>query len=489
MSELEDILCIKFPDNCNISYITNNSKKVKKDSVFFALQGTINHGSIYAEEALKLGASIVVHDDVTLRTKNKKIFYIKDLENKILKFLNSYYKFDINNNNFFAFTGTNGKTSSAFLCHQLLNKMGFESIYIGTIGTKHNEKDIKTSFSSKTTPDIFELFEIVDSVKCDMNLLNICIEISSHALDQKRLEGINHFNSASILNIKNDHLDYHQNMSSYVDSKFNIFKTSSTVKLIKDELLRHTESYESSIKKNQKIITISDMNDCADIYFKIEEASIKESEFYILLNNPPQSQEHEKGKKYRFKCNLFPAFNISNLVFTICSIGFEEFSENLINDLSFLKLPKGRAELIENISHNIIVDYAHNEDAIKNFLNSIEEYFENLIVVFGCGGDRDKDKRSKMLKSAIENSSKVIFTSDNLRDETFEKIFEDAKEGNNLDSVIKIRDRKEAIMHGTQIITNKDCLVVLGKGHEQFQEIKGSFVEYSDHEVINEIYR
>ena len=216
--------------------------------------------------------------------------------------------------------------------------------------------------------------------------------------------------------------------------------------------------------------------------------SLNKSEFFFFFNNPPKNQEHEKGKKYRFACNLFPEFNISNLIYSICSIGFDEFSKDTVNDLSFLKLPTGRSEFIKNISANVIVDYAHNENGIKFFLNSIEKYFDNLITIFGCGGDRDIDKRSKMLKSAIENSSKVIFTSDNVRNETFEKIFNDAKKGNNLESVIAIKNRKEAILQGSKMIKKKDCLVILGKGHEQFQEADGRQIKYSDFEVIDEIY-
>ena len=200
MNDLENILNIKFPDNCNISNITNNSKKVKKDSIFFGLRGKDNHGSKYSLEALNLGASFVVHDDESFQIRNRKIFFVKNLENKVIQFLNSFYKIDINSNNFFAFTGTNGKTSSAFLCHQLLVNMGYESIYIGTIGVKHNNNNIEKSFSSKTTPDIFELFEIINSLDWGMDSLNVCIEVSSHALDQKRLKGINWFNSSSIMN-------------------------------------------------------------------------------------------------------------------------------------------------------------------------------------------------------------------------------------------------------------------------------------------------
>ena len=488
MSKLEDILGVKFPKGTNISHATNDSRKIKKDSIFFGLPGTKDHGSNFVEEALNHGASIAVHDDKTYELDNNKVFYIKDLNKLIIKFLNELKGIDINNNNFFTFTGTNGKTSSAFLCHQLLSHMGYESIYIGTLGVMHNNKEIQTSFSTKTTPSIFELFDIVSSANWVMDSLNICIEISSHALEQDRLLGIECFYSASILNITNDHIDYHKSLKSYRDAKFGIFQTKSNVMLIKAELEKYSSDY-SYLKKNRiNLKTICDTNLFADIFFKIEKSSIKQSEFYILLNNPPKSQEHEIGKKYRFKCDLFPEFNIENLVFAICSIGFDEFSEDTVNDLSFLKLPSGRSEFIKNISANVIVDYAHNENGIKFFLNSIEKYFDNLITIFGCGGDRDREKRSKMLKSAIENSSKVIFTSDNVRNETFEKIFNDAKKGNNLETVIAVKNRKEAILLGSKMINEKDCLVILGKGHEQFQEVDGRQIKYSDFEVIDEIY-
>jgi len=356
------------------------------------------------------------------------------------------------------------------------------------VGLKYNNSNLETSFSSKTTPDIFELFEIISSVEWSDESLNICIEVSSHALDQKRLKGINWFNSSSLMNIKDDHLDYHKDISSYRDAKFNIFKTNSPVKLIHENISDFSRDYEFINNSDSQPISISNKNNFADIYFKIKTISINSSEFYILINNPPHTQEHEKGKKYHFKCNLFPEFNITNLVFTICSIGFDNFSEHTVNDLSFLNLPKGRTEFIKDIPDNIVIDYAHNEDAIKFFLKSLSNYFDNLVVVFGCGGNRDKNKRSKMLRSAIENSTNVIFTSDNLRNETFEDIFIDAKGDNKLDSVIAIEDRREAIIQGTKMIKNNDCLVVLGKGHENFQETNSNFIKFSDHEVINEIY-
>jgi len=174
-------------------------------------------------------------------------------------------------------------------------------------------------------------------------------------------------------------------------------------------------------------------------------------------------------------------------------IAFELDFENHHDNFALnLKMPKGRSELLDklkyNVPVNIIIDYAHNPDAFETFLSSTKDYFENLITVFGCGGNRDKLKRPDMLKKAIKYSSQVVFTSDNSRDEEFKEILKDASEGNNLDNVIAIEDRKEAIIHASKLLKDKDCLVILGKGHEVTQEINGKISHFSDHEVINEIY-
>ena len=481
MNKFSHILDIEIPRDTKISSASNSTKKIKKDSIFFGLQGSKIHGSSFAQEALNLGASIVVHNDVNLKTKNQNIFYVENLESKIIDFLNALYEIDINSNNFFTFTGTNGKTSAAYLCHQLLTNMGYDSIYIGTLGTQYKNKEFNNSFSSKTTPDIFELFEIINSLNCGLDSVSICIEISSHALDQKRLNNIYSFNSASILNISNDHLDYHKNISTYIKTKFDIFKINSPVKLINEE--------SNKLRDHKYDLTcVSNKNNFSDIFYEIKKISLTKCEFNILINNPPKGQEFESKKRYKFLCNIFPEFNISNLVFAILSIGFDEFSEDITNDISFLRLPKGRAEFVSNIPANIVIDYAHNEHAFEILLSSIKNYFDKLVIVFGCGGNRDKSKRPKMMTEAIKNSSKVIFTSDNSRNENFADIFEDTKKGNRLDNVIAIEDRKEAIVYGSKIIGKNDCMVILGKGHEKTQETSGKVVHYSDHEVINEIY-
>ena len=158
--------------------------------------------------------------------------------------------------------------------------------------------------------------------------MSVCLEVSSHALDQNRLDGIQWLNSASILNIGEDHLDYHKDISSYRDSKFSIFKMNSPIKLVIDESNNFVKDYDFLNETN--LTYISSKNNFSDIYYKITKANFKNCEFKIFLNNPPSGQEIHKNKKYKFKCALFPEFNITNLVFAISSIGFDEFSDCLL---------------------------------------------------------------------------------------------------------------------------------------------------------------
>ena len=280
MNELEHILGIQLPKNIKISSVVNTTDKVIKDSIFFGLQGTRVHGSKYADKALELGASLVIHNDPDFISKHKNIFYIKDLHDKLVMFLDAFYNIDINSNNFYAFTGTNGKTSAAYLTHQLLQKMNYDSVYIGTLGVKFNKEEIDTSFSKKTTPDIFELFEIVNSINCKMDSMNVCMELSSHALDQKRIDKINWFYSLSIMNIRSDHLDYHLNIDAYIDSKFEIFRLNSSIKLINAELLDHSKSYDFINNNTHSLISISNTNNFSDIFFNIEKLSLNKCFFF-----------------------------------------------------------------------------------------------------------------------------------------------------------------------------------------------------------------
>ena len=486
MNEYESILNVVFPKNTKIVGVSNNSKKIKKDFIFFALPGSQNHGSNYIEEAIELGASVIVHNDPDYKSERSNIFFIKDLyiksgSSKHLKFLEKFYS-SINfcckdsKIKFIGFTGTNGKTTTANLCHQILCQHGNESLYIGTLGAQRKTSKFNTNFFKKTTPDIFELYETLNFYKFFKGY--VCIEISSHALHQDRLNGLR-LEYASIINFNEDHLDYHKTIKEYAQSKLKIFEMlinkenfhidDDAINLInffkKSNTLNKFQTFDE-IKKNH-LLSTNNINVLDKIsYFKIFELS--------------------------YSTNLFPAFNVKNLMSALMPIvkgNITRFNKETTNKLNYLRLPKGRCELIDNIPVNVIIDYAHNHGAFETLLLSIKNYYKNLIVIFGCGGDRDKLKRSKMLRSAITHCRLVIFTSDNSRYETFEDIYRDASIGNSNQKVKVIEDRKLAIEEGIKILKKHECLLILGKGHETYQETKGKKYKFSDHEVINEIYK
>ena len=619
MNELEKILGITFPDKTVITNATNTTKKVKKNSIFFGLQGTKVHGSKYIEEAIELGASVAVHDDPNLKINNTdiedKIFYIEDIDdswkevekhekncvfinavtesdelvyisNKLLVFLcalNSSCRFISRSletghyviPSFNGFTGTNGKTSSAFMAHQLENSFysegtRFQSIYIGTLGFQYYEhKDyyyenngmkatnFDTSISGNTTPDIFEIFEILRKISDDTLNNNtteselefykevsddeytgpfnqipettINIEISSHALDQGRLKYLP-FSKVALMNIGSDHIDYHKTINEYEKSKLRIFdlihkngKKYIGINAINNE----SKVFKEYLAHHEMPISIGFEDKSADIYCEISKPikSNKENTFKITRNIPWDDADiyiNSHSLEMKYACKIFPEFNIHNLVFSIVmtskpfmfpnaeyfyepevgrgeaiEIDYgldEDIKDEDINSYPVklnkrVQLPPGRTQIISDIPSNVIIDYAHNAEGFDFFLSSIKDSYEKLVIIFGCGGERDKDKRPEMLATAIQYGDKIIFTSDNSRNEKFKDIFNDASEGNDIKDVLMIEDRKEAIIYGAKLIEKNDCLVVLGKGHEDTQEINGRKIYFSDHEVINEIYK
>ena len=663
MNELEKILGVTFPNNTVITNATNTTKKVKKNSIFFGLQGTKVHGSKYIEEALELGASVAVHDDPNFKINNQdlenKIFYIEDIDkpwteaeesqkyfiepdpyelahfkhaemyeeigdsynlyNKLLIFLCELYSdchfvsslcHEYNIPAFYGFTGTNGKTTSANIACQLENSIypGGRGIYIGTLGFQYSYYDsdddkknyeIKTknfdnSISQKTTPDIFEIFEILQKISNDSSCaiprdeeLIINIELSSHALDQGRLKYIP-FRKAVLMNIGSDHIDYHKNIYEYEKSKFKIFDLVHKLgeKYIGiDAINKEGKAFKEYFANQKMPISVSFEDSSADIYCQINQPinSSKENTFKIIENktltrcftgrtplssflsedaqltwsfvsrhpnekvfiNDKESPFHtdllqKKHDCYGFStptegdavtykietqnpereyiCKIFPEFNIHNLVFGII-VSFNP-TEITADDFYFewsardvacfehgddhdkfiglrhpiklserVQLPPGRTQIVTDIPDNVIIDYAHNAEGFDFFLSSIKDHYQKLVIVFGCGGDRDKHKRPMMLAAAIKFGDKIIFTSDNSRDEKFQDIFNDASEGNNTKDVLMIEDRKEAIIHGAKLIDKNDCLVILGKGHEETQEINGKITHFSDYEVVHEIYK
>tara|TARA_Y100000768_G_scaffold134468_1_gene100172 strand:- start:8463 stop:9923 length:1461 start_codon:yes stop_codon:yes gene_type:complete len=477
LSLIKPFIKTKIFDECVISSITDDSRDVIRNSLFIARQGEDSHGIEFAKQAIENGASCIISDKNLAEEPDVPFYFFERLEEKITDILYGFYELNEDNFIFHGITGTNGKTTTAFMAHNIIRELQRPSIYIGTLGAIINDSFIKTK--GNTTPGIFEIFKILKS--CDSKKeVYVFLEISSHALSQKRLSNL-YFNQTIILNIHSDHLDYHKTYENYIDSKLSITKLNS---------------------KNPTIISIDHMHHLKESLLPDQKKQIKASK-HLSSKNPSALLKYsfeynpEGFSKINLdfpnlileiKVSLFLKFNVDNYISALALIS-DTISSNDINCInkSSIKLPKGRGELLRSKEGKILIDFAHDHKSFKNILSELHKTYDEIILVFGCGGDRDKSKRTKMMKVAQEFASKIIFTSDNNRFESFYSIFTDALNGNNLSGVEIIEDRQDALKSALKYLNKKNILVILGKGHETFMEVQGKKIPFNDKDCVLKI--
>ena len=481
MKELKEILfgvnidSVYGDTNLSISGISFDSRQIKQNNIFIAIKGYDLDGHNYIDQSINNGAIVVVCESLPKTINKYEIVFIKVKCSKIALYTisSNLYGNPSSKIDLIGVTGTNGKTTITSLLYKLFNNQGIKSGLISTINIEYEEF---TENSKNTTPDPILLnHHLNEMVKRN---IKVCfIEVSSHGIKQKRVFGKD-FKGIVFTNLTHDHIDYHKTYKDYRDTKKEVF----------DTLNKKSFALINIDDKNGKFMT---QNSSARVYtYSLKSKSnfscrIVEQQLNGMLLNMENSEIWTK---------LIGEFNAYNLL-AIYSVGkiYEIDSLNLLTNISELNSVQGRLQsFLSNSNVTVIIDYAHTPDAVENVLstiNKIKKSNQNLITVIGCGGDRDKSKRDKMLRSAIKNSSKVIFTSDNSRSENFNDIFSHASENNDVKNVHKIKDRKEAINYGVTILSKDDCLVILGKGHEETQEENGKFMFFSDHEVVNEIYK
>ena len=426
----------------NIKY---NSKKIQKGDTFIALK-TNNDGHKYINDAIKNGATKVVaeygsYPVETLLVDNTKEYLVKYL-------YENYYQ-EIKDLKLIGITGTNGKTTTCMLLHNMLNMLGRKTAYIGTNGFYIN-KFIKEL--PNTTPEILDIYELLIEAKkegCEF----VCIEASSHGLAQNRLENLK-FDYAIFTNLTHEHLGYHKTMKNYALAKQKLF----------------------TMLRNNKYAIINN-DDNYKNYFILNQNNI----FTVVNNN----------KEYTFTTKLLGKHNIYNSLASIIVLNKIGYSfEEINNVLTIVSGPKGRMENISYNNNNIIIDYAHTPDGIANVLNTAKELHPNkIITIVGCGGGTgsDRTKRSEMGNLVLSLSNKTIFTNDNPRDEDPNQIINDLlKEKINNNYIIEL-DRKKAINKGINMLTNNDILLILGKGHENYQIIGNNKTHFNDKETVLEI--
>lgn len=471
-----DVIEIIGNPNTDISTLVLDSRKAVNGALFFAVKGTTTDAHNFIPDVIQKGAIAIVCSDMP-NTINPKITYIKvkDVQQSVGYVASAFYNYPSTQFKLIGITGTNGKTTTTTMLHQLFTSLGNTC---GLISTVEYIIGTTTYNSTHTTPDPIRLNELMAEM-VSKNCTYCFMEVSSHAVVQGRINGLA-FDGAAFTNITHDHLDYHLTFDNYIKAKKQFFDQlpsdafaltnkddrNGTVMLQNTKASKYSYALHTQADFTCKIIE----NDFSGLLLKIDN---KEAWFGLV------------GK-----------FNAYNLL-TVYAIAFllEIEPELIITKLSMLGRVNGRFEVYRSEKGIIgIVDYAHTPDALKNVLdtiNAIRTKNEQLITVVGCGGNRDKAKRPVMAGVAAQLSDKVILTSDNPRDEEPAAIIEEMAAGidaTQYKKTLKITDRKEAIRTAVMLCQAKDIILIAGKGHESYQEIKGVKHPFDDRKILTEIF-
>lgn len=483
MAELRDIL-YKVPltstygnMNVEVKSICFDSRKVQPGSLFIAIRGTLSDGHEYISKAIASGATIIISEKLP-ETVNENLTYVtvKDSAYAMGIIASNFYGNPSEKLKLVGVTGTNGKTTVATLLYNLFNSLGHRAGLLSTVENKIVDQVIP---STHTTPDPIQLNELLSKMVM-ANCTHAFIEVSSHAIDQNRVAGLK-FVGAIFTNITHDHLDYHKTFENYIKAKKKFFDDlgSDAFALVNADDKRGMVMLQNTKAKKQTF----GLKKMVDFKGKIITNSIEGLELEIA------------NKLVWFK--LIGDFNAYNLLAVYgAAILLGEESDEVLTRLSALRGAVGRFELVMPGSKvTAIVDYAHTPDALKNVLDTIAQFRtgnEQVITVVGCGGNRDKTKRPLMASIACRMSDKVVLTSDNPRDEDPLEIIREMQTGvmpTEARKTLVMADREEAIKTACMMAKENDIILVAGKGHETYQEIKGVKQPFDDREVVERMLR
>ena len=455
-----------------VSNIVFDSRLVGNDDVFVAVHGTQVDGHDYIQKAIDAGASAIVCSKLP-KDLAKGITYIEvtDSAESLGIMASNFYDKPSDKIKLIGITGTNGKTTIATLLHNLYQSAGYTSGLLSTISNKIGEKEYP---ATHTTPDALQLNKMLAEMM-ESGCSYCFMEVSSHALAQHRTAGLT-FSGAIFTNLSHDHLDYHQTFDAYIKAKKTLF----------DNLPKAAFALVNNDDKRGKVML---QNTKAEKhYYALRSAA--EFRAKIISNNLDGLELDVDGIQVWFRVfGEFNAYNLMAVYGTAILLGME--SSEVLTLMSNLQAAPGRLEQVPNSLGLIaLVDYAHTPDALTKVLETINKFRsgnEQLITVVGCGGDRDNEKRPLMAATACKFSEKVILTSDNPRSEDPEKILDEMMAGIGASvkrKALRIAIREEAIKTACLMAQNKDIILVAGKGHESYQEIKGERFPFDDREIL-----
>ena len=462
-------------EELEINKINYDSRKVSDNDLFVCVKGYSTDGHKYADKAISNGSKvIVVQDEIDIDNKDVTIVKCRDTRKALAVMGANYYDNPSKKMKIIGITGTNGKTTTAFMIKDILESAGKKVGLIGTIANFICGEKIHTE---RTTPESLELQELFAEM-VDKGVEYCVMEVSSHSLELDRVYGIQ-FECGIFTNLTRDHLDFHKTFENYYAAKFKLFERSS-IKLINSDdtygmqvlndcrKLNADNLYSFSVKSDSDYKAYDEVMGSRNIKFKVK--LDKEEEF--ILGIPGEYNIY----------NALGAIGVCHKL-GICIDAIRNGIENAV-------VP-GRCERVAkeyNLPYEIIIDYAHTPDGLENILKTAKAFTKGkLIAIFGCGGDRDKVKRPQMGKIGIDIADLAVITSDNPRSEEPMEIIEDIKAGLDKDNYMIIENRHDAIRKAIEIAQKDDVIVIAGKGHETYQILKDKTIHFDEREVVKEI--
>lgn len=484
---LKGFALVSAEQDCDITSLTIDSREAKQGSLFVALKGTQQHGLDYAESVAENGAFAIVwesDDDCQVQNLAVPQIEIQDLRDALGEIANRFYDSPSQAVNVIGITGTDGKTSVSHFIAQTLGNCAV----MGTMGIGLLD-GLQTA--THTTPDVINTHKNIAEMKAqDIEVL--AMEVSSHALDQGRVSGVN-FDVAVLTNLTRDHLDYHGTVEAYAEAKAKLFAWSDLKALVlnlDDEfgqvlakkwggVLRAHSSTETTVIIGYGVGSVDD--------YPVDSLVAVNAEFN---SSGISAQIHYKNQVAELKASVLGRFNLSNLLASLGAILALGYTlQDAVTELNKVHTVAGRIEKVSDTDVLAVVDYAHTPNALETVLKALREHTQNqLICVFGCGGDRDSGKRPLMAKIAENNADVVIVTDDNPRTENPQSIMAEIVAGFTQPTNVTIEhDRASAISIALKQAKSGDTVLIAGKGHENVQILATGSIEFSDRDHANKV--
>lgn len=484
MATLKDILYgvslrqVVGPTDIEISRLHTDSRKVDAGDCFVAIRGIRTDGHRYMDQVLEQGAFAIICEVLPAEMSEEVTYVRVENSSKALGIMASnYYGNPSEKMKLVGVTGTNGKTSTVTLLFDLFRKAGYKAGLISTVENKVNEEVIPAVY---TTPDAISLNRLMKHM-ADSGCEYCFMEVSSHAIDQNRIEGLRYIGGV-FTNITHDHLDYHKTFDNYLKAKKNFF----------DQLAASAFALVNTDDRNGKVM-LQNTRAQKQTYSLKAPSDFKAK----LVSNTVEGlmMEFEGVEMHSRLVGEFNAYNLTAVYATARLLNMEK--EECLTILSALTPPEGRFDQLFSPHDRIvgIIDYAHTPDALKNVLQTIHAVRngnEKVLTVVGCGGDRDAAKRPVMAEIACRYSSQVVLTSDNPRSEDPEEILRQMNVGvpiTDKRKVLTIADRREAIKTACTLANKGDIILIAGKGHEKYQEIDGERFPFDDKNILIELFK